>query len=220
MPTAIGYSTSTSAMGPYQHGGIIVDNDHCDPEVWNNHGSIAEFNGKWYVFYHRSTHGSESMRKACVEPIYFNEDGSIPEVEMTSQGAGPPLAAEDITEAERACLLHGNVRIEKLSDDNECLAKIQNGDRAVYKYVDLSGHPQRISMRVLPGGRKSTIRICLDSPWSKPVATIQVPARNDGNEWITSHAEVSNAAGVHALWIVFSVEPKDELSCDWFRFSK
>ena len=218
MPTAIGYSTSTSPMGPYKHGGIIVDNDHSDPEVWNNHGSLAEFNGQWYVFYHRSTHGSVTMRKACVEPVFFSEDGSIAEVEMTSQGAAPPLPAHDFTEAERACLLHGNVRIEKLSDDNECLAKIQNGDRAVFKYLDFSENPQKISMRVLPGSHESTIRICLDSPWSKPVATIQVPAGYDGNEWITSYTDVSGISGVHALWIVFSVHKEDELSIDWFRF--
>ena len=138
MPTSIGYSTSSSPTGPFKYGGIIIDNDHCDPEVWNNHGSLAKFKGQWYVFYHRSTHGSVTMRKACVEPIFFMKDGSIPEVEMTSQGAGPPFAADEYIEAERSCLLHGNVRIEKLSDNNENLAKIEDGDRAVYKYVDFS----------------------------------------------------------------------------------
>lgn len=65
-PTCIGYATSHSPMGPYQYGGVIIDNDHSDPAVWNNHGSIVEFNGQWYVFYHRSTHGSVMMRKACL----------------------------------------------------------------------------------------------------------------------------------------------------------
>lgn len=93
MPTCIGYATSKAPFGPYTYGGVIVDNDHCNPNNWNNHGSIAKFNGQWYVFYHRSTHGCNKMRKACVEPITFNPDGSIPEVEMTSQGAGGPLEA-------------------------------------------------------------------------------------------------------------------------------
>lgn len=90
-PTCIGYAVSRSPMGPFTYGGIIIDNDHCDPGVWNNHGSLVEWRGRWYVFYHRSTHGCRTMRKACVEPIIFNGDGSIDEVEMTSQGAGPPL---------------------------------------------------------------------------------------------------------------------------------
>ena len=44
---------------------------------------------------------------ACIEPITFNADGTINEVEMTSQGAAPPLDAFARTDAFRACLMHG-----------------------------------------------------------------------------------------------------------------
>ena len=71
-PTCLGYATSTSPFGPYRYRGVIIDNDNCDPEVWNNHGSIVEFNKQWYVFYHRSTHSSTQMRRTCIEPITFN----------------------------------------------------------------------------------------------------------------------------------------------------
>lgn len=102
-PTCLGYATSKSPFGPYKYGGVIIDNQGCDANNWNNHGSIAEFKGKWYVFYHRTTNGSISMRKACAEPITFNADGSINEVEMTSQGAGKPLSAFDTIQARTAC---------------------------------------------------------------------------------------------------------------------
>ena len=52
-PTALGYSTGKSPLGPFTYRGIVIDNDHCDPESWNNHGSIECVNGQWYVFYHR-----------------------------------------------------------------------------------------------------------------------------------------------------------------------
>ena len=83
-PTCIGYATSRSPLGPFEYGGVNVDNAGCDPESWNNHGSICEFDGRWYVLYHRTTNGTRSLRKVCIEPIEFNEDGSIDEVEMTS----------------------------------------------------------------------------------------------------------------------------------------
>ena len=51
-PTALGYSTGKSPLGPFTYRGIVIDNDHCDPESWNNHGSIECVNGQWYVFYH------------------------------------------------------------------------------------------------------------------------------------------------------------------------
>jgi arabinoxylan arabinofuranohydrolase len=117
--SCISYATSSSPWGPFRYGGVIINNDHSDPNNWNNHGSIAEFNESWYVFYHRATHGSNTMRKACVEPITFNDDGSINEVEMTTQGASGPLDARQIMDAERACLLHGNVRIQAFEPDNE-----------------------------------------------------------------------------------------------------
>ncbi len=88
------------------------------------------------------------MRKACVEPISFNEDGSIDEVEMTSQGAGAPLSAFEKIDAERACLLYGNVRIELFEPENEILSKIHGSDNAAYKYIDFKEGVNEITLRV------------------------------------------------------------------------
>ena len=109
-PTCLGYATSPSPLGPFTKRGILIDNTGCDPETWNNHGSIAEFNGGWYVFYHRSSQATRYNRRVCVEPLRFSGDGSIDEVEMTTQGAGGPLPATQPIEAWRACLLSGRVR--------------------------------------------------------------------------------------------------------------
>ncbi|MBR6733233.1 MAG: family 43 glycosylhydrolase, partial [Kiritimatiellae bacterium] len=53
-PTCIGYATAANVFGPYTYRGVIIDNYGCDPNTWNNHGGIVEFNGRWYVLYHRS----------------------------------------------------------------------------------------------------------------------------------------------------------------------
>lgn len=91
-PTCLAYATSKSPLGPFQYRGIIIDNAKCDPESWNIHGSIEEFHGQWYVFYHRSSGNCRANRRLCVEKIFFNDDGTIGEVKMTSQGAGDPFA--------------------------------------------------------------------------------------------------------------------------------
>lgn len=80
-PTCLGYATSTSPLGPFTYRGVIVDNSKLNPESWNNHGSIAEINGQWYVFFHVSTKG-KYMRRACMAPIEFDENGLIKEVEL------------------------------------------------------------------------------------------------------------------------------------------
>jgi len=216
--TCIAYATSDAPMGPYEYGGVIIDNDHSDPAVWNNHGSIAEFDGQWYVFYHRSTHGSVMMRKACVEPIEFNPDGSITEVEMTSQGAGPPLDATSKIYAERACLLYGNVRIEAIASDNEALVQVYPDDAACFKYINFEKGVSEVSIRVKPGIAPSKINLTLDRPWKPSVCTIDVPARNQSEEWIILKAPVSNTSGVRELWLKFSGEGEDLFDVDWLQF--
>ena len=149
-PTCIGYATSRSPLGPFEYGGVIVDNAGCDPESWNNHGSICEFDGRWYVLYHRTTNGTRSLRKVCIEPIEFNEDGSIDEVEMTSQGAGGPLDAFAEVEARRACLLWGNTRVRTCAADREELGGIRNEDYATFKYLDFGDGADTFSVTVTP----------------------------------------------------------------------
>jgi hypothetical protein len=222
VPSCIGYSTSDSPMGPYKYGGVIIDNDDSDPSNWNNHGSIAEFKGQWYVFYHRATHNSRMMRKACVEPITFNEDGSIDEVEMTSQGAGPPLNAYDEIDAARACLLFGNVRIQAFTKTNEELGGIINDDRVAYKYIDFGEKTDSIIVRVRPGDVAGKINIQTEMPWRGYLGTLDIPARDSvETEWITIGKKIEAVDGVKALWLKFLGSEEDEnFSLDWLRFAR
>lgn len=218
-PTCIGYSTAASPMGPFTYRGVIIDNDHCDPGNWNNHGSLVEFKGQWYVFYHRSTNGCNTMRKACLEPIHFNPDGSIPEVEMTSQGAAGPLNAFETLDAERACLLMGNVRIQTYSPTNEVLAGIHPNDKAAYKYLDLGKGADSIVLRVAPGRHKCKIEIVFDDSWDAPAGTVDVPAAaGDTDHWITIGTRLHRTAGVHALWLRFSGVGDNLCKVDEFKF--
>jgi hypothetical protein len=197
---------------------VIVDNDHCDPGNWNNHGSIVKFKEKWYVLYHRSTHGCNTMRKACIEPIRFKDDGSIPEVEMTSQGAGDPLPATSKIEAERACLLYGNVRIQAYAPESEELAEMGNADKAVFKYVDFKDGVKKITLRIAPGENGGRIVVAIDQPWHKRLANITIPGVQGAKEWQTLTFDVQSVTGVHALWLQFFGKGKEMFSIDWLSF--
>jgi len=215
-PTCIGYAMASNVWGPYKYGGVIIDNDHCDPAVWNNHGSIVQFNGRWYVFYHRSTHASNTMRKACIEPITFNEDGTINEVEMTSQGAGPPLPATRQIDAERACLLFGNTRIVMESATNEVLAGIRNDDKAAYKYVDFGKGVDTVLFKVRSLGSGGSIDVALDQPWGKSVGHAEIPANI--KNWVVITAPVKKPEGVHAVWLRFYGKGENLFEVDWLKF--
>jgi hypothetical protein len=158
------------------------------------------------------------MRKACVEPIAFDEDGRIAEVEMTSQGAGGPLPAVGPVDAARACQLYGNVRIEAFSPENEGLAGVRDDDRAGYKYLDFGQGVASVTVRVAPGAKPGRIVLCLDQMWSAPVATIDVPGGGDGRTWTEISAPVKGASGVRALWLRFRGEGEDLFRVDELKF--
>ncbi len=221
IPTCIGYSTSKSPLGPFKYGGVIIDNDHSDPGNWNNHGSLIEFNKQWYVFYHRATHNSVTMRKTCVEPIIFNKDGSINEVEMTTQGAGEPLNALSKIDAERSCLLYGNVRIEANDVDNEVLTKIESKDKAAYKYINFNDGVDSVMVGAVPGKFKGTIEVVLDNSWGPAIGVVNVDAGE--KQLVTLNASVKKTTGIHAVWLRFSsdaLNAEDSFQVDWFKFSK
>ncbi|MET0464732.1 MAG: family 43 glycosylhydrolase [Chitinophagaceae bacterium] len=203
-PTCLGYATASSPLGPFTYRGIIIDNYGCDPETWNNHGSVAEYKGQWYVFYHRSSQGTQVMRRACMEPISFNEDGTINEVEMTSQGAGKPLSAFQPIEAERACLLEGYCRIRPHKNAAGTIADIKNGDKAAFKYIDFGKGATSFSVSAFAqnGGEILLHDGTADGPVIGKL-TIPPPARSEAMEYRPYKAKVSISAGVNALWLEF-----------------
>ena len=107
--TCMSYAVSDHPLGPYKKGGVIIDNTYCDPKTWNNHGSIQFFKGRWFVFYHRSSQNGNTCRRVCAEPLTVLPDGSIPEVQMTSNGAEPPIDAFGVIDASVASRMKGNL---------------------------------------------------------------------------------------------------------------
>ncbi len=77
------YSMASSPLGPGEYRGVILDN-----HSRNVHGSITEFNGRWYLFYHVQG-PSPFERRVCVQELFYNADGTIQPMEMPPAGAAP-----------------------------------------------------------------------------------------------------------------------------------
>ena len=111
------YATSKSPTDGFQYRGVLISN--CDLHInhdkpaelpmaygANNHGSIVEINGEWYIFYHRQTNRNSYSRQACAEKLVRDEKGNFCQAEMTSCGLNNgPLKGEGIYEARIACQL-------------------------------------------------------------------------------------------------------------------
>ena len=111
------YAVSSSPTEGFRYGGVVVSNVDLgiggfkDPARMmacpdNDHGGIAEVNGRWYVFYHRHTNGHSFSRQACMEPIQVLPGPVIPQVGMSSCGPnGGPLPGAGAWSAGIACHL-------------------------------------------------------------------------------------------------------------------
>ncbi|MGN0228224.1 MAG: family 43 glycosylhydrolase [Muribaculaceae bacterium] len=225
----LNYATSKSPLGPFTYRGVIIDNFSTHANVVNNHGSIVEIAGNWYIFYHRPTHGTATMRKACVEPITFNADGTINEVVMTTQGVGGPIDPMLRMDAARACELGGKLTVSCRRPDNdipvEYLSGIRHGDYAVWRYYDFDKSPiGHFMCKTWDKTLATTIEIRLDSPDGTLLGTCSVGDMNGEVAYEIHQAAVAKAKGVHALVLVFkSAQGKtdvDLMNLEWLRFTK
>jgi hypothetical protein len=78
------YSVSGSPYGPWEYGGIILEPV---PYSYTSHGSVVEFQGQWYIFYHNAVISQVGeIRSVCAEPLFFNEYGDILPVTQSETG--------------------------------------------------------------------------------------------------------------------------------------
>ena len=205
------YATSDKPLGPYIYRGVIINNGKDYPDG-NNHGSIVNINGQWYIFYHRMTNGTIMSRRGCVERIEILEDGSIPEVEMTSLGFSESLDPYEITPAEIACVLTGGAIITERDIFTRTVTNITEGCVIGYKYFDFgedeSGTPLTIHIRTRGNGSRSRIKIYLDSVEDNMPLGVCEAGTGDGI-WT---AELPPVTGRHAVF--FAVE---DAAGGWFR---
>jgi hypothetical protein len=209
---------------------VIIDNWGSGKNLVNNHGCISEIDGQWYVFYHRPTHGSQSMRKACMEPIRFNRDGSINEVEMTTQGAGGVINPLQRMDASRACLMSGSVQVNvrRPADDIpvEYLASIKDGDIAFWKYFDFTDkNVSKFSCKTWGNNHAATIEVHLDKPEGKLIGSCKIEAMQNEVAFSIHSIAVQSVTGNHAVVLVFKAANTQEkqidlMNLEWFCFEK
>jgi len=91
------YATSSNPLGPWTNRGVLLD------PVSNSettHGSVVEYKGNWYLFYHDASVSSNgTLRSTRVDRLYFNTDGTIQKVIQTTDGVpavGPRSTATEI----------------------------------------------------------------------------------------------------------------------------
>lgn len=223
------YAVSESPIVGFVFKGTIVSNNDTGISSYkprekpafyggNNHGSIVKIGGEWYVFYHRHTNGTNYSRQGCMEKIEILEDGSIPQVEMTSCGSnGGALPGEGEYPAYIACNLYCqeelaytgspgewlDCRFPKITQDgyeidaeNGYITNMRNGAVAGYKYFDCKGIYQ-IAVTVRGNCRGGCYDVMTDF---EGICLGQILITSS-NEWKTYKADIAIPDGIRAIYL-------------------
>ena len=217
------YATSKSPVEGFRYGGVLVSN--CDlhmgdepdlPKAYggNNHGSMVEIGGQWFIFYHRQTNAHAYSRQGCAEPITILEDGSIPQVEITSCGLNMgPLPGKGEYPAYIACHLYtpsrtmyagepGAPRITQDGRDGDeipgHIACISDGTVIGFKYFDFHDVHQ-VTLRVR--GYASGCFQVRTSPRGEVLAQMKL---HNTNVWEPYTSPIALPEGKQAIYITYT----------------
>jgi len=85
-PEKICYAMSKSITGPWEYKGTL---NELAGNSNTNHQTIIEFNDEWYFIYHNGAinpHGCGFRRSVCIDRLYYNPDGTMQRIIMTTEG--------------------------------------------------------------------------------------------------------------------------------------
>jgi beta-xylosidase len=144
------YATSENPLGPWTYRGIYLEPTGCS----TTHGSVVEFKGQWYQFYHnQDISGEGNLRSVCIDYLNFNDDGTIKTVVQTKEGVssvGPaPVPNPNLKHylAEEGTVF-GGAKIRKLDSGQSVVTHLQaEGSYVLFEHVD-GGEGGRASVEI------------------------------------------------------------------------
>lgn len=215
----LAYSTSTSPTGPWEYQGIIMPSQG---GCYTNHPGVVDFMGHSYLFYHNQAlkGGGSYHRSVAVEEFQYNEDGTIPTMNMTNEGveAIANLNPYQWTEAETFAW-GTNIEVEGSKADGINLCDIKNGSSIKVKNVDFGEQGAASFKAAIASEKQATLELHLDSSTGPLIGTLNI--ENTGGEYIFKilSTDITNATGIHDLFMVFKGEDKVNLAkFDHWRF--
>ena len=247
----LSYRISDSPFGPFHDGGdisfnggeIISDSEGLGTMTYkwgNNHGSIMEIEGQWYVFYHRQTGVDEFSRQAMLEPVdvALGKDGKLyigdvrylagepvssKPVEMTSQGPHiNGLDAYKWISAGYACHIFGskknaNVRpvYEQKEDISAPIVNITSGTTVGFRYLQFGPNSAGKVTVVLEETKAVKVNVRIDSYKGRVISEVEF----DGTEKEKTADVICGVIGKHAVYFEFVSDDIDEVyTFDRFTF--
>ncbi|MDF7806445.1 family 43 glycosylhydrolase [Pontiellaceae bacterium B12219] len=222
--------------------GELAPNSPASP----NHTSAIEFNGEWYLFYHRGdvNHGNSCRRSACFDKMTFHEDGTIEPVIYTLDEGVELSSSKKVKSSEKGSVEpneppppKGSLRhqaedfseesgvkiaVQKDGGKSTGLGNISNGDWSCYEKIYFGSNPNTLipfRVRVAASKAGGTIELRLDHLNGKVIGTIPVSATGGLDQFETCSTMVSGVAGFRTIYLCFSGGSGDLMNLNWFEWA-
>jgi arabinoxylan arabinofuranohydrolase len=217
----IRYSTGTSAVGPWTYRGVIMPSQG---KSFTNHPGIIDFNNTSYFFYHNGAlpGGSGYTRSVAVESFRYNSDGTIPTIQMTTNGP-PQVGTLDpyVRQEAETMAWSSGVETEVCSEGGIDLSYINNGDYTKIRGVAFGAGAKSFTARVASAANGGKIELRLGSVSGTLVGTCNVTGTGGWQTWTTVTCPVSGATGVQDLFFHFTGSGTDVLfNFNWWQFGR
>ncbi len=222
------YMTSDDPMTGFQYRGTILTNGAINMGN-NNHGSIIEFMGKSYLFYHnrkleQDLGGTNSyQRSATLRELTYTGD-AIDQLTMNTEATSVAqvkcLDGFAGVEAETMAAQSG-VEVEGDGATGVSVVDIDTGDWVGYSQVDFHDGASGFSARVASASGGGAIEIRIDgwddftSEAGTAVGTCEVTATEGMDTFAEVSCPISETAGPHDLCLKFTGD--DSFRLDSFR---
>jgi len=205
VPENIAYSTSTSPTGPWVFQDTIMP---VQGTSFTNHEGVIDYKGHSYFFYHNGAlpGGGGFTRSVCAEEFSYNTDGTIPTLNMTTNGLNPIKNLNPFikTEAETICWEEG-VKTAEDATKGVYVTDIDKGDYIKVKSVDFGSIGAGLfTANVSCSSNGGTVELHLDSKTGPVIGILPVCFTGSDSVWKDESTFVTATAGVHDLYLVFN----------------
>ncbi|SHM17520.1 endo-1,4-beta-xylanase [Ruminococcus flavefaciens] len=211
----IGYMTSTDPLKGYQYQGVVFKNTGTQrlDNGGNNHHSIIEFKGNYYVLYHSrqlemrmGVNGGKGLnyRSPCIDKATISNGKITCSGSQKGVSQIENLNAYEIVQAETMSNQSKNISISGVGNTT---VKAKKGDWIKVSGVDLKNGVSSITVK---GSGNAVVKFCVGSTSGTCIGYGEL----NGSENELAAAE-NNVTGVKDIYMVFS----GDCEFDYWKFS-
>ncbi|WP_436669351.1 glycoside hydrolase family 43 protein [Paenibacillus kandeliae] len=227
----IGYMVSDNPMGPFTYKGHFLKNPYSFFGVGgNNHHAVFNFKNEWYVVYHAQTVSKAQIgdgkgyRSPHINKLVHNGDGSIAEVQANMSGVpqlsnlNPYTRVEAETIGWQAGITTEPSQATGGPYNNLDVTNINNGDWIAVGRADFGSAGAKTFKANVASTSGGKIEVRLDSVSGPLVGTLQVPSTGGVQTWKEVQTTISNATGIHNVYLVFTGGSGNLFNLDSWQF--